>query len=175
MWRNSEECSHAVFYPLLLCRRLSTMAFRSRKCSRIFRNHLLSKQVRTAPDARHSNVAHRPTTSLTVLNVSREWALIVPTWICIVVVYLFWVYERCDTSNLIQCGESSVFIRMRLEASCSYNMMSVPSKQSWSNIADPHSKFAAEHESFPGVQGNIPSLQDIPPHITSRRLHLQCH
>jgi hypothetical protein len=51
-------------------------------------------------------------------------------------------------------------------------MMSVPSKPSWTSIADAHSNFAAEDESFPGVEGSIPALKDIPPDIACRHLHL---
>eukprot|EP00892_Ulva_mutabilis_P010784 jgi/Ulvmu1/8078/UM004_0315.1 len=77
---------------------------------------------------------------------SKEWGVIVPTWLCVGVVFLFWVYE-------------------------SYNMMSVPSRDSWTTIIDDSSSFAARDHCFPGVNQTIPPLNDIPPHVWSQQLH----
>lgn len=77
---------------------------------------------------------------------SKEWAIIVPTWLCMAVVFSYWVYE-------------------------SLNMKSVPSRSSMETIQDKHTKTASPRDAcFPGMPGNVPPLVDIPADITSRLL-----
>lgn len=54
---------------------------------------------------------------------------------------------------------------------CSMNMLSVPSRSSWSTVTDRHSKAALPEQHFPGVKASLPPLVDIPPHVVSKRLY----
>lgn len=57
----------------------------------------------------HASVARscRHPESQLLLCVSREWAIILPTWLCVTVVAAFWAYEGCANRKLTQCLSST--------------------------------------------------------------------
>lgn len=54
---------------------------------------------------------------------------------------------------------------------CRYNMTLVPSRSSLCTMQDVHSKPVTTHGYFPGVEGSIPPLVDIPPYVMSAHLY----
>ncbi|KAF6265378.1 PIG-P-domain-containing protein [Scenedesmus sp. NREL 46B-D3] len=80
---------------------------------------------------------------------SKEWALIIPSYLLASVVFVYWVYE-------------------------SLNMMSVPPPASLTTVYDANSKWVTQlgmPSAAASTQHSIPPLVHLPPHLASGVLH----